>query len=553
MTPIRLAGFAGCNVSMQPRVLPPEVGAFCENQRPGRGDFRPWRVPLNVATVPSGRKAIYRFNRDTRSDVNHWFSLTTFGHFVRAFLAEDPTERTYFAAETGGLKVTDNTIALAGTPYPTASRAVGVPAPVGLPIVTQTTAGTGADETRFYIYVYVNDWGEVSAPSPVSAAVTCKPGAILDITGLSTVPGGTHGINKIRIYRTVAGTTNADFFFLREITPATSTTDDARAVGTDVLESAGPAGTLGLQWEVPPADLTCPTRMWNGMMAGISDKSVRICEPYKPYAWPPAYEVLTDDRPVALASFGSNVVILTTGTPYIMYGASPEAIDSKPAQKVMSCESRASVVSFEHGVVWASADGLAYVGASGSPKMLTEGVVTKEQWRTFSPATMVAAQFDGMYVGFYEYLGVWKGFAIDPLSPSTVFPIDVGYPACYYDQLQGFLYVLSGENIAKWDAGATFMTAQHRSKIFRVPRPSNPAVAEVIADGYPVTFKLYAGRFSVDGWSAGALKTTKTVTSRAPFWLPSGYLAEDIQIELSSASPITGVAVAGSILDLRET
>jgi hypothetical protein len=97
------------------------------------------------------------------------------------------------------------------------------------------------------------------------------------------------------------------------------------------------------------------------------------------------------------------------------------------------------------------------------------------------------------------------------------------------------------------------MTAQHRSKIFRVPRPSNPAVAEVIADGYPVTFKLYAGRFSVDGWSAGALKTTKTVTSRAPFWLPSGYLAEDIQIELSSASPITGVAVAGSILDLRET
>ena len=552
MTPIRVAGFAGCNQSLQARQLPAEVGVFCENQDPGQGDLRPWKVPLTVATVPAGRKTLYRFNRSTRSDANYWFSLTTVGRFVLSFLEDDTTERTYFTAATGGLKVTDNLLGLAGAPYPTASRDVGLPKPLTAPIITQTTAGTGDDEERFYCYVYVNDWDEVSEPSPVSAVFTCKPGVLANITALDAPPGGSHGINRIRIYRTQAGSTGADFFFLREITLATSTTDDARALGRDVLESGGPAGVLGLQWSVPPSDLKSIAGLWNGMLAGISGKAVRICEPYKLYAWPPAYATPSGDQPVALAAFGKSMLVLTTGTPLLMYGSAPEAMEAEPVGMVLPCEAEAGVVSFKHGVAWPSADGLAYIG-KGGPQLLTDGLLTREQWQAMAPTTMVAGQYQGMYVCFYEVGGIRKGFTIDPLNPTALYPLATGYPACYFDELQGTLYVLDGTDVKKWDAGASSMTALHRSKVFRQPRPVNPGVAEVVADGYPVTFKLWAGTFGTAGWSAGALKLTRTVNDRLPFKLPSGYLAEDVQVEVSGAGPIVAVVVAGSIADLRET
>lgn len=552
MTPIRVAGFGGCNPSLQPRQLSPEIGVYCENQNPGQGDLRPWKVPLTVATVPAGRLTLYRFNRDVRSDANYWFSLTTVGRFARSFLEDDTTERTYFTAATGGLKVTNNIIGLAGAPYPTASRDVGLPTPLTAPIITQTTAGTGDDEERYYVYVYVNDWDEVSAPSPVSAVFTCKPGVLANITSLAAPPGGSHGINRIRVYRTAAGSTGADFFFLREISLATSTTDDARALGRDILESGGPSGTVGFQWSVPPTDLKSIASLWNGMLAGISGKAVQVCEPYKLYAWPPAYATPSPDQPVTLATFGKSLLVLTTGTPLLMYGSSPEAMEAEPVGMVLPCESEPGVVSFKHGVAWPSADGLAYIGRGG-PQLLTAGLMTRDQWRAMNPTSMVAGQYQGMYVCFYLDGATRKGFAIDPLNPGSLYPLATGYPACYFDELQGTLYVLDGANVQKWDAGASSMTALHRSKVFRQPKPVNPGVAEIVADGYPVTFKLWAGTFGNAGWSAGALKLTRTVTNREPFKLPGGYLADDLQIEVAGQGPIVGVIVARSIEDLSET
>jgi len=45
MPVIRWAGFAGENRALQPMLLPDAVGTVSRNQKPGRGDFRPWRNP----------------------------------------------------------------------------------------------------------------------------------------------------------------------------------------------------------------------------------------------------------------------------------------------------------------------------------------------------------------------------------------------------------------------------------------------------------------------------------------------------------------------------
>lgn len=537
MEPIRIAGFLGSNLAKSPKLLPAEVGAISLNQKPGRGDMRPWKVPLNVATTStSGRKTIYRYNRDTASDTNYWFQWSTIVHAARVFSADDTTERTCFTGS-GTPKVTDNTMALAGAPYPTAARELGVPKPTTAPTLTQTAAGTGTDETRYYVYTYVTDLGEEGMPSPVSASIVCKPGALIDITTMSAPPAGNYGINRIRIYRTQAGQSSSEFFFLREIATATSSNDDARALGTDTLPS-----TL---WAMPPADLKGLTGLWNGMMAGITGKAVRFCEPFRPFAWPAAYEILCSDTPLGLAAFGKTLVILTTGEPRVAYGSAPEAMDDAGAGLQAAVVSVPSIVSFKHGACWATAEGLCYIGESGPPKNITQELMLADDWAAINPSTIVGGQYAGWYVGFYDSGGgVLKGFMVDPLNPASMYFLDAGYSAAYFDPLQRALYVLSGTNIQKWDAGASLMTATFKSKVFRAPAPTNMGYAEVIADAYPVTFKLYAD---------GALKFTKTVASRDVFGLPSGYMADDFQIEVSGSNPIVGVVVAETMEDMKRS
>ena len=63
MSIIRVAGFLGANIALQPMLLPETVGVSSLNSKPGRGDLRPWKAPLNVATVPAGRQTIHRMGR----------------------------------------------------------------------------------------------------------------------------------------------------------------------------------------------------------------------------------------------------------------------------------------------------------------------------------------------------------------------------------------------------------------------------------------------------------------------------------------------------------
>jgi len=122
--------------------------------------------------------------------------------------------------------------------------------------------------------------------------------------------------------------------------------------------------------------------------------------------------------------------------------------------------------------------------------------------------------------------------------------LDFGVDALYLDDLQDALYVLDGINVQKWDAGAV-KTVTFKSKLHRLPKPTQGfACAEVVADAYPVTFKLYAD---------GVLKHTQTVTSAEPFRLPGGYHAQTCQLEVSGSNAIQTAAVAHSMEELKQT
>lgn len=549
---ITLAAFSGAIKALHAKLLPDSVGVDSRNQKPQRGDLRPWKQPLVVATVPAGRQTIYRFGRDVASDANYWFTWNAVVHAVRGYNSEDTTERTYFTGS-GAPKWTDNTIALASAPYPTAYRDLGVPVPTVQPI-TSASGGSAANTESVYVtYTFVTDIGEESAPATPALELVRKTDDTITVNNIGAPPGGAFTINRVRVYATVSGQSGDNqFYFQKELAAGTaSTTLGPTLLTDDVLVTTG--------WLPPPADLSNLTEMWNGMLAGISGMGVRVCEAYKPYAWKVENEHLPPDaKPVSLGVWQQNLLILTTAKPAIVTGTSPDSLDLAPLEYAEACIAPRATVSFGHGVAWVCPDGLAYYG-NGGAKLLTAGIFTRDDWQAMNPAGMVASIYEGWYVCFYTDAGaVRRGFMLDPLNPTSVFFLDTGYSAVFFDRLQDALYVYDAPSgqVGKWDAGAASMTAVFRSKAFVTP-PVNFGWSRVVADNYPVTLKVDAGPFTLaqanalaarnpayfsavflanmNGVDQYSLRFTKTVTDELPFRLPDGFDARNWQVQIDTA------------------
>lgn len=552
MTIIKVKGFHGENRAVHPAELLPTLGVTSLNQKPGRGDLRPWKAPLEVATVGAGRKTIYRFGRDVPSDTDYWLTWTTDVSVVRGFNEADNGERTYYSGD-GAPKWTDTSMALASLPYPTSSFELGLPAPVSACLLSASGGVSTVMETRAYTYTYASGIGQESAPAPASLLLHCKIDDTVAISGMSAPPAGNYGITLINIYRT-QGTTS-DYYYLRNIASTGSSSSDENQTLGRVLET--------IDWLTPPADLKGLIGLWNGMMAGISGRSVRFCEPFVPHAWPLAYEILPPHTtPVALGAFGQSLVILTNGVPIIASGGAPAAMDEQPLEFAQACVAATSVVSMGHGVVWSSPDGLCYVGEGGA-KILTDGMMTRDDWQALVPATIIGTMYERRYLGFYTVAGVTKGFLLDPLNPTGLYFFDFGASAVYLDDLQDALYVLDGTKIKKWDAGDA-LNVTFRSKLFRQPEPIPAfALAQVMADSYPLTFNLDATEIPAaevtklliaNGHLSAPIPTsvryTVTVTDRQPFRLPDGFHAQSFQLEVVSAYPVQSIALAHDYAEL---
>lgn len=560
MTVIRWSGYNGESRAPHPKMLPDGVCARLVNAKPGRGDLRPWREPLTVATVPAGRQTIYRMGRDVASDSDYWLSWPTPVHAVRGFETGDTTERTFFTGD-GPPKVTDNVMGLATAPYPTASRPLGIPAPAtALTAVKVLGSYTGDVQTYYYTYTFVNDWGWESAPAPPSAQHDRETDATADLGAFAAAPAGNYQINRIRIYRTQTGASGAtEFFFLREIAYGTATTtDDNRTLG-----EVAPTST----WLPAPDDLSNLTAGWNGMLFGISGGGVRPSESYVPYAYPLQYEILPpDSKAVALGVFGQSMLVLTTGRPMLVSGSSPDSLDQQPLEIPQACIAPRSVAGMGSGVAWASNDGLCWFGSNGA-RILTAGITTREQWLALNPASMIGCMVEGLYFCSYDDGGGRKSFMIDPLNPTGLYFMDVGFTAMHFDELQDQLYVLSGTSVQKWDAATTFMQTLARSKEYRLPRPENFGWVEVVAEAYPVVVRVDCMNIPaaevvklttvipvLTAPTATSVRYTATATSRDPVPLPGGWLAEDWQIEKAPGSAaFQGAALATSIEELAQT
>lgn len=538
--PLTLTSFLGQVSAIDAKELPDTVGVLSLNQRPGRGDLRPWFTPLEEATVPTSvqRVSLYRMAGP------YWFSWTTVVDATKGFDGLDTTERFYFTGS-GTPKWTNNVIGLSGgPPYPQATRELAVPAPTTVLTTTQVAAGTGSVADWFYVQTFVNDLGWESAPGPVSTLISAATDAHIDVGNLDNAPSGAYGITLTRIYKAVTSTDGtAAFFFLAEAAIGTTTVHDtAQTVGEQLATGAN---GVGGSWTPPPADGFGLKKLWDGMLAICSGKSVYICEPYTPYAYPLRYRLDVADNMVGIAVYGSSALLLTDGDVYLATGSDPASIDNQPQRIFQPCVSARSIVEFEDCVVWATGSGLWYYGIKGS-FCLTTNVLDAKQWAALSPATMKCARHANLRLVFVFYdNGTKQGFAIDIDNPTGLYGLSAGYDAVSH-AANGSMYVLTGGSVGKWDASTTLMTADFKSKPFQLPAPVTFAGLEVIAGAYPVHVKLVASN------AKGSYTIFDRDVSSQYEVRPSPGLWDQVQIEvLTSAGSVQAVRLAQDDVDLR--
>ena len=540
------SNFIGANRRITPRRLADGLGADAYNMRLGSMDLRPWNAPATVVTTGGATPLIsaYRMDRATISDTASWLQWSVDVDVVRSLIPNDTTEEIYYSGD-GAPKLTDNELALPAIPGPAAWRTLGVPKPTTqMAAPTVLVAGTGANETRVYVDTFVNTKNRESAPG-IPRAFTCLAGSTANLTGLGAAPGGAHDINRRRIY---CSTDGGDYLLVVEQLSGPDTATDSLA-RVAVLQSGGDPSKPA--WEEPPADTFGLISLWNGMIGGIvAPKTYGVCEPGKPWAWPVEYQESVSDNIVATGKWLQNWLILTTANPYLVTGSSPLSLSNQPIPFNQACVSKRSVVSLGHGVCWASPDGLCYVGQGGQ-QVLTEGLLSPEQWQALNPAGMIGSRVERYYVGFYND-GTAKGFLIDPLNPAggLIF-LTFGARGAYYDPISTRLYMQdTGNTIKRWGAGSA-LTATFKTPIRRHLYLTNPGYAMVVADEpASVVVKLWANVLQPGGALNWTLVFNRTITSGEPFALPGGYLSQEFQAQIGTASPVQGLLLAEDAEDL---
>ena len=413
-------------------------------------------------------------------------------------------------------------------------------------------------DTRFYFYTYVTDWGEESAPSPVSDMVEPDQNDTVTVT-MTAPPSGRH-VTHLRLYRSNTGSQASAFQYVAYY--ATNTRSEGDGGGPEwvrsgenatgipvanlVFEDTMRPSELGevcpsVTWAEPPAGLQGLVGMPNGIMAGFIGNTIYFCEPYVPYAWPVEYQITTEHEIVGMGVFGQTMFVGTKGSPYFVSGSDSASMSAQKLESQQACVSRRSIVPVQGGVLFASPDGLCVADGSGV-QLVSSGLFTREDWQKLQPGTIFAAQHENIY--YLWSAGIAGGCLTFDLASKKLGRLDLTATAAYNDKLTDTLYVVNGTQILAVYGGTARRTGKWRSKRATLPQQSALAWAKVYGDqspAAPVTLHLYGD---------GGLLHTATFTGLTPRRLPPGRWLE-YEVEIESKARVTRVVLAGSTQELQ--
>ena len=405
-----------------------------------------------------------------------------------------------------------------------------------------------SDEARIYVYTYVTETGEESAPSPASAIIFIphdKSSVVLTVPDIDPEASESRLITKKRIYRSLTNSNgSADLYYLTDILATASTYTDT--LDGDALNTNDALPTVS--WDEPRKNLKGLAVTANGMNYAFTEKIACFSEPYYPYAWPRDYEVTLNYDIVAMGHYENYIICATKGTPYLIAGIDPASTSIQELPLNEACISKRSMVSMATCALYASPNGI--VMAYGSTaKLVSDSFFDKNAWSKLNPASIYAIEHRGKYLFFYDAGNGDRGaYMFNPLQVDFgIVKLDFWYKAATRLHNSDTLYFLNDKNeIFKFDDTAhNKKPYRWLSKIFDVEgNGTRFLAARVIADDYnDLSIKIY---------SEGVLFYTRILSDRRPFRLPNHSNRYQWQIEVTGTSKTQLIELAGSMLELAK-
>ena len=538
MAGFKLQTFSGQAPKVYARLLPDDMAQVATNCRLDSGRLEPWKenssssITFATGSISAATKSIYKHSSSV------WIASNSEIDVARSPIAEDPHERIYITGGSSGFPQMTTAQIVGNSTY----YRLGIPKPADLTSVTLSPAAsdnvnTEVPQSRSYIFTYVSYYGEEGVNCDAEAA------QVVDVHTDQTVvldfppnPSGSYNLLKKRVYRTDA---NGTYRFVGDVGIATDTFSDAVLdvnLGEEIPTITFDAPADDVSADHPEGPMLGLVSMPNGIFAGFAGQTVFFSEAFQPHAYPDEYKLTVKSDIVALAPLNTGLLVLTKEKPAIIQGLDPSSMSMMEVDSSLSCVAKRSVVDMGEFVMYSSPDGLV-MATEGGLSLVTEQTLTRDQWQEYTPSSIVAFQWEGHYVAFYNNGTESKGFIFDPRGGKNSFvKLDFYATAGFNDLESDSLYLVVGGSLVVFAEGSSNENFTWRGKKFYNPRPINPAVAKVECDSYSPnpTFKLYAD---------GELKHTQTVTNSNTFRLPSGYKANEFEIELSGSVPINEVCV----------
>lgn len=434
---------------------------------------------------------------------------------------------------------------------------------------------------RSYVYTYVDAFGQESNPSPPSNVVAGASNGRWVVYGLpvtppNPTPGKTYApVRRVRVYRTTVGTgAVASYYLIAEYSAENPPPNVAFGAFVDAVTDTTAAMSPVLEtatWAPPPEGLDGLTALPGGMLVGFTKNTIHFCEPNRPHAWPPAYDLSVQHDIVALAAWNGSLVVLTKGAPSQGSGNTPGSFVLQTAQIWEPCVSRGSVVSDPRGVIYAGPNGLMVLNGTGI-QSLTDKLIDRVKWRDDYRATSLrAARHRDQYIAVNDRgSGLIVDFS-DERGGLVRLNCFAYVESIWNDTNTGDAYFTVGKKIFRWDELAgTKLVYRWRSKKFVSPNAVNlgactvsltddvyaarniPGTRPETDDGDPrltipigkaAVFRLFRDE--------GVLCFERGLSEpRETFRLPSGFRTNTYQIEVVSRTPITRIEVASTMREL---
>jgi hypothetical protein len=380
-------------------------------------------------------------------------------------------------------------------------------------------------------------------------------------------------IKYINLYRTVVSSQGvATYYYVTQV--AVTATSYADTIASSVVSLNLP---LSSQDYNAPTTLDGFDEMPNGIIIGWYKNQVYFCEPYKPHAWPAAYQAAVAFNIVGVGVVGQSAVICTEGIPYMCTGTHPSNMSiTKIGAVAYPCAAQNSILSLPDGVYYASYQGIVSVG-TGVPNVITAKLMNLENWTSLVAANKVnAAVYNNCYLGYSGYTsGAFEPTAFD----NTAFVMD-DLP----DARAGFVIDFTDARVAlnkvKFDytkvanvqrdmwTTETFAIMNSRvyqmslastedeggyvwqSKDFRMDQPTNLSIGRIFWEQPPNITKPVTGTLKV--YADGILVLSRSMPDNgAEFRLPSGRLYNFYSFRIEGNYRIHQFQFATSAKELR--